>query len=192
MAECREVLSEQDETLNEEDFFDQSSDDEIVFRATSETQNENKYSGDEACTNTQIEVPFEFVTGKRSDSVLLYTRVEKQLYRKCSKYESKYYSYRCRIKDCKSRVYYEFATEKCVMKTKKFIPHNHGDQQDDYNNLKLLKEMKNECTQLSAVNTRKGSGNCKEIFDRHVARFVLLFFVAFNLNAALKCVPAYF
>lgn len=183
MAECREIISEQNE--DEEEFFDQRSDDDFYFRATSETRNENEKSGDEgdvqvavmddeAC-NTQIEIPFEFVTGKRSDSVLLYTRIDKQLYRKCSKYESKYYSYRCRIKDCKSRVYYEFATEKCFKKPKKFIPHSHGDQEDDYKNLKLSNEIKIECTQLSAVNTRKGSGNCKEIFDRHVARLVFFF-----------------
>lgn len=120
---------------------------------------------------THTQIPFEFITGQRSDSILLYTINDKQLYRKCSMYKSKYYSYRCRVKNCKSRVYYEFESEKCFMRPKSFILHNHGDQEDQFKNLRVATQIKKECTELSALaSTRKGSGNCREIFDKHVAR----------------------
>lgn len=126
---------------------------------------------EEISGDTHTQIPFEFITGKRSDSILLYTINDKQLYRKCSIYKSKYYSYRCRVKNCKSRVYYEFDTKKCFMRPKSFISHNHGDQEDEVKNLKVATEIKNECTKLNVLaSTRKGSGNCRDIFDRHVAR----------------------
>lgn len=119
-----EYFDENELNCEENESIERNAENEIV-----EEEYEIHIGENEEVSVSQIDVPFEFVTAKRSNGKLLYTTIDKYLYRKCSLYKS-IYSYRCRVSKCKSRVYYDLDSGNCFMRPKTFISHNHRDQED--------------------------------------------------------------
>lgn len=86
---------------------------------------------------TNREVSYEFMTGKRYDSKILYVKEEQQLYVWCASSKSVAY-YVCYESKCGNRVY--FLDEKCFIAESK--PHEHPNQAQMYFNLRALNEIK--------------------------------------------------
>lgn len=104
---------------------------------------------------------FEYITGQRLNSKLIYVPEQKQLYKKRLEYKNKTY-YICHKQNCKSKMEV-FNNSDFIEKSKKFIDHNHADQESKYNEFKVLNTIKNQCvdsaSMLSDVNALGGIRN---------------------------------
>lgn len=85
---------------------------------------------------------FEFVSGKRANSCLLYTIQEKQLYVKNRKLADGPISWLCRKSDCNDRIY---QNENSVYRYSETNKHNHGEQEQERLNFAVYNEIKLEC-----------------------------------------------
>lgn len=92
-------------------------------------------------------VTYEIMSGKRRTSKLLYSKDENQFYIKKSEARGRKY-YTCYEKNCKSRVVLE--NGQC-RKATDFIEHNHEEQQEMYDELKALNEIKEQCLDVSST-----------------------------------------
>lgn len=109
-------------------------------------------------------IQFEIVPSSRSGQSLLYTVVDKQLFRKNRKYRGGNY-YMCRITDCPARVFLDSAGLNCI-KGKKQSDHNHShNQQSDFEELSVKHKIKTDCEALTAMD---GSTQISAIFQRNV------------------------
>lgn len=77
-------------------------------------------------------IDFEFIKGKRSDQMLLFSKREKQIYTK-KREVKKHTVYHCRVKSCKSKIF--VLSNGCAVFAEKFVPHNHPDQLSYYNDV---------------------------------------------------------
>lgn len=99
--------------------------------------------GDEDIGSQGKYLEIDMVPGLRSNAQLLYSRSEKMLYMKQHEYPD-YTSYRCREKDCPSRVWLK-PNNLCV-KADKFKDHNHADNAELYKRLALRKQILDAAT----------------------------------------------
>lgn len=90
---------------------------------------------------------FEIMSGKRRNSKVLYIIDEKQFYLQKSEAKGRQY-YTCYERNCKSRVILEKGQ---CRKATDFIEHNHRDQQQLYDELKALNEIKDKCLDVSST-----------------------------------------
>lgn len=105
---------------------------------------------------------FELLSGKRINSVLLYSFNDCQLYAKKSIYGEKQY-YECYKNNCKSRVVLERGT---FSKCRKFVDHNHGDQESTYRELKALRNIKRKCENFdTAIGEQNALSGIRKTFQ---------------------------
>lgn len=103
------------------------------------------------------EVSFEFITGFRKTSQLLYIIQEKQIYFK--KYTRKDVSrYSCYISTCKACVLFD-EKQNTVLRGNEAL-HPHGDQESTMKRMKFLKNIKEDCVN----NTRRLS--TRQLFEK--------------------------
>lgn len=115
----------------------------------------------------QFTMEYEFISGKRRDSNLLYTIGEQQLYRKKSMYKNKEF-YNCYIKKCKSRI---FITDGVVcQKCPDFMEHNHGVQKALYEELKVLNNIKRKCAETRGTGDVNALSGIRESFKAVCSR----------------------
>lgn len=112
---------------------------------------------------------YEIIAGNRSNSELLYVIDQKMIYQKKSVYNNTV-KYECRIKSCKARINL-LPEGKCTL-PKKYIDHNHSDEEDAYEQLKALKKIKDDCR--NSVGTLGGGNTAlssiRDSFRRTVER----------------------
>lgn len=112
---------------------------------------------------------FEFVAGKRHDSKLLYLIDEKQLYKKKSLYKQKTF-YTCYKNSCKARV--EMLENKICVRSGKNSEHcEHPSQEDTYQELKSLENIKAECKSSTTLrNDTSALANTRKAFRSECER----------------------
>lgn len=131
------------------------------------------------------DIDFEFTPGLRSDSELLFTKADGQLFRKCSKYKSGYY-YRCRVPKCGARVLFDSETQKCYVKGGSGNVHNHdSDQRSLYEEIVVKTKIKKECLAVSSLSS--GSEHISQIFNRVVREWVFSLFVICPCASVSNC-----
>lgn len=89
-----------------------------------------------------------FFAGKKVDSKLLFLNNEKMIYKKKSVYKE-VVKYECWRDGCKARINY-MPDGKCVY-AKKFVPHNHDHDEDEYKKLCALNDIKKESASISGT-----------------------------------------
>lgn len=104
---------------------------------------QSQSDGDHFEPKEKKEIKFEFITGQRIGSKLLYAIDEKQLYRTETQH-NEYIWFRCRVPKCVARVKFNERTNKCF-KSSRTVPHNHGTQENEFRSLKLLNKVKMAC-----------------------------------------------
>lgn len=109
---------------------------------------------------------YEFVTGHRITSKLLYTCDEKQFYRFNSKNKSGD-AYLCAEKLCKCRVL--LRNDKLCIQPEKYCKHNHETKGEKFEELKVLNIIKEKCADISTlINEKKQS--VRDIFYSVVSK----------------------
>lgn len=96
----------------------------------------------------QIIMNFEIIPGNRRSSELLYIIEQKMIYKKKSVYKNTI-KYECRNKLCKARVNV-MPDGKCVL-AKKYIEHNHDNEEGAYKELKALNQIKRDCEDIGGA-----------------------------------------
>lgn len=91
---------------------------------------------------------FEIISGNRRSSELLYVIDQKIIFRKKSVYKD-IIKYECRQKMCKSRVSV-LADGSCV-RAKKYVDHNHENEEAAYKELKALNKIKKDCLDAATI-----------------------------------------
>lgn len=86
---------------------------------------------------------FEFVSGRKCNSILLYVLSEKQLYKIKSKTNKKTY-YICYEKQCSAKINLLANGVCCKPKNVKNY-HNHTDQESKYKEINCINEIKQDC-----------------------------------------------
>lgn len=144
----------------------------FVLFVMASAEDSETISTQESAHSTQGDgIPFEFIVGARTDGRLLYTLEHKQLYRKKSKIEKKDgtaigYRYLCRVSGCTARVILDIREENCKFGANN-REHTHSDnQQNLYDELKVVSKIKSECEDLSTMDA--GSAQISAIFQRNV------------------------
>lgn len=92
--------------------------------------------------NQLITLSFEIFSGNRRNSELLYVIEQKMIFKKKSVYNN-IIKYECRQKSCKSRINL-LADGTCIL-AKKYVEHNHPDEEVAYKELKALNKIKLDC-----------------------------------------------
>lgn len=111
---------------------------------------------------------YEFITGSRSNSELLFTTDENQIYSKRVQHKN-VYTYECREPNCGAKVYLNTGTGKCQNKISSNT-HNHGTQEKVRQKLELENKIKSECGKLSTLaGTSSSSGNIRSVFNKCLA-----------------------
>lgn len=107
---------------------------------------------------------FEFVSGKRCNSKLIYLTNEKQLYKKKSYYKGKTF-YTCYASNCKARA--EILEDGTCVKSQKIAHTNHLQQEEIYKELKAVEDIKKQCSNPSVLlsDTNAASG-IRKVFKR--------------------------
>lgn len=85
------------------------------------------------------DVRFELVPGIRNGSEILYVCDEKQIYHKNVRVKDGF-AYVCFVKGCYKRVHVNHAKKRC--RRKAFNVHNHSSHEQDYLNIRILNEIK--------------------------------------------------
>lgn len=85
---------------------------------------------------------FEIIPGKRRNSELLYVIEQKMIHMRKSVYKG-VSKFECRQQNCKARVNL-LSDGKCVV-AKKYVEHNHDNEEEAYKELKALNAIKRDC-----------------------------------------------
>lgn len=91
---------------------------------------------------------YKMITGKKSNSVLLYVIEEKQLFKVKSKTNKKTY-YVCYEKKCSARL--ELSVNGFCSRPKKYTDHNHGNQESKYNEITCIDDIRKDCLTAASV-----------------------------------------
>lgn len=110
------------------------------------------------------EISYEIVAGQRLTSKLIFSTIEKQIYKKARKYKS-LYSYVCRNKDCKVRIFIDESTGKCYQ-TEKRTEHNHENAEAEYEELKLRNSIKNDCLDMKKYKNE----TVRQVFNSNISQ----------------------
>lgn len=108
---------------------------------------------------------FEYITGARKGSVLVYLKNEKQIFAFKSKYFNKKTSenikrYECYQSKCKASILISEVNGKCTVRTSKEVNLEHGDQEEHKKQLVLKNKIKTEVAQPSLQANR-----VREVFN---------------------------
>lgn len=135
-----------------------------LSRETAESENvDANEESESAAVVVSDDMPFEFTVGLTLNSKLIYTTVEKQLYRRDKKVgENGSCYYRCNIASCKAGLFYDAIQNKCSRK--KLTPHTHPDQEKTMKVGKLRKIIKDECAQMAGSSKRNKSSVSEVIY----------------------------
>lgn len=110
-------------------------------------------------------IVFEFCEGLRKGSRLLYLSNEKQIFKKKSTYRRKV-TYTCYISGCEARVTLEGDVCKKILG----VEHNHeGDQENDFQKLKLLNNIKRDTETLSKTEYHSVS-SARKAYNANILR----------------------
>lgn len=121
---------------------------------------DGKIMANEFDTNTLL---YDFVSGKKITSKLLYIPEDKHLY-KIKRYGKEQNTYICRKNGCNSRVYLKL-NGNCAYPNPK-ISHDHTTQEEEYQNLKILENIKNVCKSGNPLeNGSRQLPSVREIYD---------------------------
>lgn len=103
------------------------------------------------CEPTQSELDFEFLVGEKSNSKLLSTLCDHQIYGRHGSCV-RGHRYRCRARPCRAFVIFDPKENKCI-KLSNSPPHKHlkDTVESDYWDLVALNEMRALCTNLAAL-----------------------------------------
>lgn len=111
---------------------------------------------------------FEFVSGKRSNSRLIYTTEEKQLYRVNRKLVDGSVAYLCRVEKCSVRIYLK---NERVFGYSPINEHSHGDQAKDKFNFQIYNEIKKDCMNIDSIsNSTNQISAVHGIYDKYIAK----------------------
>lgn len=91
---------------------------------------------------------FEIITGKRTNSQLLYLIDQKMLFQRKSVYKN-VIKYECRNKTCKARINI-LPDGNCVL-AKNYVEHNHNDEEVAYKEMTALNQIKRDCRNLTGA-----------------------------------------
>lgn len=98
-----------------------------------------------------MEVKFEYTNGKRVDSRLVYTTLDKQLFILKRYGDSGAAEYRCYIKNCKAKV---SVVQGICRRVKNYEAHCHGNQEEVYKNFVSDGKIKLQCqNETEAIKT---------------------------------------
>lgn len=95
-----------------------------------------------------VDIPYEFIVGNRTDGKVLYLPNEEQLFLKNTNYGD-YERYLCRVKNCNRSVSYHIPTKKIVIKS--ITEHNHGSRYDEYQKILVETKIKEAVAKLPNV-----------------------------------------
>lgn len=136
-------------------------------------ENENEIGDDDDTQSTASgddeDIPFEFTVGLRSDSKLIYTTVEKQLYcRDKSRSDNRIY-YRCKIVSCPARLSYDAQLNKCTRI--KSVAHTHTDQEKVAKESQMRESIKDECKQM-AGSSKRNKTSVRDVISTNIRKLV--------------------
>lgn len=143
----------------------------IIFLASSTQQSETS----EAATSR---LPFKMTVGEREGSRLLYSIVEKQLYRRQDRTKN-WERWRCNLEKCKAVLVMRLSKEGDYLeKAKDWTPHNHPHEEATYRKNRFIQKLKDDVA--------SSSESIRDIFNRNLARYVL--YKQFTIKFIFFCI----
>lgn len=169
MASNENEFVEIDDSIeNIEEHFDENDRSENEIANNSAVNSDGEVDESEGGAVVGDDLPFEFTVGMTANSKLIFTTVEKQLYRRDNKYgDNGSYYYRCNIRGCRVRLFYNAQQNKCSRK--KSTPHTHPAQEKAAKVAKLRKTIKDECAQM-AGSSKRNKTSVNEVISTNIRK----------------------
>lgn len=149
LEESIEISANNDGIADEEIADEGIVDEEIAEEEIADDEIGNEGIADETQQNEIVndgDIEFHFTVGMRTNSQLIYTTADKQLFKREKKCGDIHY-YRCKEKSCPVRLIYNSALNKCMRK--KSDPHTHGDQGKIVKTATVRKSIIDQCKEMS-------------------------------------------
>lgn len=139
----------------------------ISLNSEDSAQESDASEDDESAGVVGDDIPFEFTVGMKTNSKLIFTTDEKQLYRREKRAVENSYYYRCNTVNCKARLFYNAEQNKCSRR--KLIPHTHQNQEKTVKVAKLRKIIQDECAQM-AGSSKRNKTSVAEIISTNIRK----------------------